>query len=245
MLFQLKILKDQNMKLIQFFDLAREKFKQIFEKDEIIEKYGISVRVLGDINMLPLDLQQMIARAVLKSKNNKRAILNVCLAYTSQNEIKHSIQELEDGVQRKFIHPQDITEDLFEQCLYSCSQPDVVVRTSGEYRLSDFLLWQSSFSVLGFYDVLWPEYTLWHLFHTFLLYQRNYETIKKYRTEYEIEKNNYQYQLDYEISINTGEPIEKITVDRLFRREQFLLYAEQKKLQELQKLAFTCTEKLE
>jgi len=129
--------------------------------------------------------------------------------------------------------------------LYSSSQPDIVVRTSGEQRLSDFLLWQSSFSVLGFYDVLWPEFSLWHLFYTILLYQRNCDAIKKRRAEYEIERNRYQYCLDNEISISTGESIDKIIANRLLRREQFMLYTDQKKLQELQKLAFTCTEKLE
>ena len=74
----------------------------------------------------------------------------------------------------------DISEELLERCLYTedSPMPDLVIRTSGETRLSDFLLWQSSYSCLCFQEVLWPEYSFWNLFSAILTYQRNYEAIQ-------------------------------------------------------------------
>ncbi|XP_070568689.1 dehydrodolichyl diphosphate synthase complex subunit DHDDS-like isoform X1 [Ptychodera flava] len=162
-------------------ELARQKFARLMEEKDSIQKYGVCVRVLGDISMLPKDVQELISEAVEFSKNNDRAILNVCFAYTSRHEMTTAVKELATGVEEGLLRPSDVSEHLLEKCLYTShsADPDLLVRTSGEVRLSDFLLWQSSYSVLSFVKVLWPEFSIWHLFAAVLHYQRNYQAIQK------------------------------------------------------------------
>ncbi|XP_070568690.1 dehydrodolichyl diphosphate synthase complex subunit DHDDS-like isoform X2 [Ptychodera flava] len=125
-------------------ELARQKFARLMEEKDSIQKYGVCVRVLGDISMLPKDVQELISEAVEFSKNNDRAILNVCFAYTSRHEMTTAVKELATGVEEGLLRPSDVSEHLLEKCLYTShsADPDLLVRTSGEVRLSDFLLWQ-------------------------------------------------------------------------------------------------------
>lgn len=127
--------------------LAREKFKQLLEERDKLHEKGICIRVIGNLNLLPKDIQKTIAEAMLLTKDNKNAILNVAFSYTSRDEITNSINTIMKGVRDKEIELDDISEDLLEECLYTSkhSQPDLLVRTSGETRLSDFLLWQVRF----------------------------------------------------------------------------------------------------
>jgi len=77
-----------------------------------------------------------------------------------------------DGLDEDILHLSDVTESLVEECLYTRgNHPDLVIRTSGEVRLSDYLLWQSSYSVIAFIEVLWPEFTIWHLMRAVFYYQ--------------------------------------------------------------------------
>lgn len=80
----------------------------------------------------------------------------------------------------KYFYFRDISEELISQCLFTSNSPDpdLLVRTSGEVRLSDYLLWQSSFSVLAFFKVLWPEFSIWHLFLAVIFYQYNFPYVQ-------------------------------------------------------------------
>ncbi|KAI0209151.1 Dehydrodolichyl diphosphate synthase complex subunit Dhdds [Lamellibrachia satsuma] len=91
------------------------------------------------------------------------------------------MRELAEGVQMGHIRESDISEELLHQCLYTnkSPDPDLVLRTSGEVRLSDFLLWQSTFSILSFMKVLWPEFTDWDLRAAVIYFQKNYDAIQK------------------------------------------------------------------
>jgi len=152
-------------------ELAKEKFTKMMQENDMIDKLGICVRVAGDLSLLPRDVLQAAAKAVHYSRNNTRAILNVCLSYTSQEEMVHSVQTLSGGIEKDLLKYSDVTEDLFEKCMYIPSPPDILVRTSGEIRLSDFMLWQSSQSCLVFLRELWPDFSLWCFFKTIILYQ--------------------------------------------------------------------------
>jgi len=94
------------------------------------------------------------------------------------------------------LHSSDITEELFGSCLYSNSVPDMLIRTSGETRLSDFLLWQSSFSCIAFFSALWPEFSPWHLFYTVFLFQRKVHHLKRIREFYAQELEKHQLEVD-------------------------------------------------
>ncbi|KAG8451778.1 hypothetical protein GDO86_003827 [Hymenochirus boettgeri] len=145
-----------------------------------LAKHGVCIRVLGDLTLLPMDLQKLIAQAVMETRNYSECFLNVCFAYTSRHEISNAVQEVAWGVQEGLLEPRDVTESLLDQCLYTAKSPDpdLLIRTSGEVRLSDFLLWQTSYSCLVFQSVLWPEYTFWNLCEAILRYQFNYSSIQ-------------------------------------------------------------------
>ncbi|KAM9798645.1 dehydrodolichyl diphosphate synthase complex subunit DHDDS [Neosynchiropus ocellatus] len=177
-------------------ELAKQKFERLLEERENLEKHGVCIRVLGDLNMLPLDLQQLIAKAVLATKTHNKCFLNVCFAYTSRYEITNAVREMAWGVEEGLIKASDVSETLLSECLYSNNSPnpDLLIRTSGEVRLSDFLLWQTSHSCLVFQPVLWPEYSFWNLCEAILQYQLNHRSIQKARELHR--ENQAQLQLE-------------------------------------------------
>ncbi|XP_041354444.1 dehydrodolichyl diphosphate synthase complex subunit DHDDS-like [Gigantopelta aegis] len=180
-------------------ELARQKFERLMQEKDMLQKHGVCIRVLGDIKLLPLDIQQNIAEAVNFTKNNKRAILNVCFAYTARDDMCHAMRELASGVSQGLIRESDISEDLLQKCMYtsSCKQLDLLIRTSGEVRLSDFLLWESAFSCLAFVKVLWPEFSVWHLYAAILHYQRNHQALQNARQSSKLEQDQLTRESDY------------------------------------------------
>lgn len=106
--------------------------------------------------------------------------MNVCLAYTSRDEMTMAVKDICKGIEEKRLEVSDINEELFEKCLYTADSYDVdlLVRTSGEVRLSDFLLWQSSYSVLSFVKETWPEFSIWNFYLAILNFQMNYDAIQ-------------------------------------------------------------------
>jgi len=182
---------------IENFKRSKEEVDQLMElaKDRI-SKYipdlatKARLRFLGDLTLLSEDLQKIVAEAIDKSKNVDGCTLNICFGYTSTDEMSRIVSHLAEGVKRDIIQSGDIDIQLFEECLdtYGCSQPDIIIRTSGEIRLSDFLLWQSSYSCLYFCDVLWPEFSVVHLYKIIIQYQKNYPHLVEMRKIAEIQK---------------------------------------------------------
>ncbi|XP_012941490.1 dehydrodolichyl diphosphate synthase complex subunit DHDDS [Aplysia californica] len=179
-------------------ELSRQKFARLLQEKDLIHQHGVCVRILGDISRLPSDLQELLAEAVSISANNKRAILNVCFAYTARDDMCMAMRDVADGVKKGLIKKSDISEYLFEKCLYTshCRDVDLLIRTSGEIRLSDFLMWESSFSCLAFVKVLWPDFSIWHLYAAILHYQRNHGKIQIARQNNAIERQRLQRESD-------------------------------------------------
>ncbi|CAB3980597.1 dehydrodolichyl diphosphate synthase isoform X1 [Paramuricea clavata] len=109
-----------------------------------------------------------------------RCFLNVCLAYTSRHEIAEAVKLTAEGVELGILEPSDVTETLLDKTLYTnkSPDPDLLIRTSGETRLSDFLLWQTSHTCLIFEKALWPAFSIWDFYHAILCYQWNYTKLK-------------------------------------------------------------------
>ncbi|KAK7457286.1 hypothetical protein BaRGS_00039258, partial [Batillaria attramentaria] len=215
-------------------ELARQKFARLLEEKELIEKHGVCVRVLGNLSLLPSDVQQIIAEAVNFSKNNNRAILNVCFAYTAQDDISNAMKELALGVKAGNIRDSDISENLLESCLYTsrCRPVDLLIRTSGEVRLSDFLLWESTYSCLAFVNVLWPEFSVWHLYATILHYQRNHTQIQIARQNRDIERERLHRESDHKCVLEELEKAksgEAVTADSITIQERVQQYAAARK----------------
>ena len=145
--------------------------ESFFEKklNIIIEK-GVQVRHSGSLKELPVNVQRIITEAVEKSKNNSTIILNLCLNYGGRHEIIHAVNE---WIQKKPSHELSLTPEIFESYLYTKGLPDVdlLIRTSGEYRISNFLLWQIAYAELVFMKVLWPDFNEKHLYQAIYEYQ--------------------------------------------------------------------------
>ncbi|WP_025899003.1 isoprenyl transferase [Sneathiella glossodoripedis] len=121
---------------------------------------GVKVNFIGDINALPDDIQKLAELAKSKTAMNTDLVLTVALSYGGQHEIVRATQKLAKLAASGELSPADIDEKLFASMLDTdgLPDPDFILRTSGEKRLSNFLLWQSAYSELIFQDVLWPDF---------------------------------------------------------------------------------------
>ncbi|RMB91144.1 hypothetical protein DUI87_32280 [Hirundo rustica rustica] len=144
--FSIENFKRSKEEVDGLMDLARQKFSRLLEEQENLKKHGVCIRVLGDLPLLPVDIQELIAQAVLATRNYNKCFLNVCFAYTSRHEISNAVREMAWGVEQGLLEPSDVSESLLDKCLYTNNSPDpdLLIRTSGEVRLSDFLLWQKA-----------------------------------------------------------------------------------------------------
>uniref|UniRef100_A0A6M2DRW8 Alkyl transferase n=1 Tax=Xenopsylla cheopis TaxID=163159 RepID=A0A6M2DRW8_XENCH len=170
-------------------NLAREKFQRLLNEEELLREKGVHIRVIGNLNLLPDDLKRLIAKSMLITKDNNKVYLNVAFAYTSQEEITNAVLNIVKAAENNVITPDCINEQLISECLYTdqSSDPDLLIRTSGEHRLSDFLLWQIAPSCIYFTDVLWPEFRFWNFLSSILYYQRCYDTIENIK----MKQNHY------------------------------------------------------
>lgn len=123
----------------------------------------VQLKVIGEINGLPDKTQAVIRDALDKTKNNTGLILNIALNYGSQDEIVRAVQKIAHKAQKGQIKIEDIDKNLLANHLDTSflgeeAAPDLLIRTSGEIRLSNFLLWQLAYSEFYFTDVLWPDF---------------------------------------------------------------------------------------
>eukprot|EP00455_Lapot_gusevi_P029053 TRINITY_DN310_c0_g1_i1.p1 TRINITY_DN310_c0_g1~~TRINITY_DN310_c0_g1_i1.p1 ORF type:complete len:342 (-),score=80.11 TRINITY_DN310_c0_g1_i1:35-1030(-) len=196
--FSIENFKRSKEEVDALMNLAYEKFTKIIQHGDLVQKYGICVRVLGNISLLPPHLQSAIAKAIQFSRHNTKAILNICFSYTSTHEMMYAASQLAEGVEQKQLLPCDVIEEAYGACLYTAEFPDpeMVVRTSGETRLSDFLLYQSHRSQLFFLDVLWPEFTLTQFSTAILQFQRQCTQLKADQAAASGEKERLQLERD-------------------------------------------------
>ncbi len=130
------------------------------EIDELYEK-GVKITILGDVDELPPPQRDAVVAAMERTKDNRGLKLNIALNYGGRQELVRCAKLLAKDVAEGRIAPEDIDEKSFSEKLYTAGQNDVdlVIRTSGEMRLSNFLPWQSAYAEMLFNDTLWPDYT--------------------------------------------------------------------------------------
>lgn len=160
--FSVENFKRSSDEVDSIMDLARQKCDSLLDEMDQVNEAGVRVRIAGDLQMLPQDLRDKIDKIQNLTMNNNQAYLNICLAYTSRHELVATIRKLSKQVQMGELDPQDVDVNMLEQNLYLPKPfPELIIRTSGEVRLSDFMLWQCQDSILMFVDALWPEISLW------------------------------------------------------------------------------------
>lgn len=142
--------------------------------DKEIGDKNIRILIIGDIRELSSELQKEAARVMENTKKNNGLVLVVALNYGSKREITDAVKRICGGVKKGSIKIEDINEQLVSNYLYTAGipDPDLVIRPSGENRLSNFLLWQSSYSEFWYSDILWPDFTKNNLLQAISDYQK-------------------------------------------------------------------------
>ena len=120
----------------------------------------IALKAIGNLSQLPERVQQELQETIAATSQGTRMDLTLALSYGGRSEIVHAVQSLARDVAAGLLAPEDIDAALFARCLYTAGMPDpdLIIRTSGEYRLSNFLLWQSAYTELYVTETLWPDF---------------------------------------------------------------------------------------
>ena len=153
--FSIENFKRSKEEVDGLMSLATEKFEQLLKESDKLCEHGVCIRIVGNLDLLPLKLRGLAAKAMLATKDNCKCFLNLAMAYTSRHELTGALKTCADAVRDNQISSSDLTPMLLEHCLHTAESlhPALLVRTSGETRLSDFLLWQSQFTCLYFAKV--------------------------------------------------------------------------------------------
>uniref|UniRef100_A0A2N9IMP6 Alkyl transferase n=1 Tax=Fagus sylvatica TaxID=28930 RepID=A0A2N9IMP6_FAGSY len=186
--------------------MLKKKLKGLIEEESIVNRYGVRVYFLGNLKLLSEPVRLAAERAMVATANNSNAVLSICIAYNSTNEIVHAVEKSCEEKWEKIsllnasgsgyglIRLECIEKDErgnliklidIEKHMYMSVAPDpgILIRTSGETRLSNFLLWQSAYSYLYSPSVLWPEIGFRHFLWAILNFQRNHFYLEKKRKQ--------------------------------------------------------------
>jgi len=154
-------------------DLAQEKFEALLSDMELIHRYQVKVLVTGDLARVPTKVREAANALVRATEGHSKCVLNICFAYTGSYDFARAVDEVSARVESGRLDALDVNAEAVERSLLTEGLPpvDLLLRTSGEKRLSDFLLWQCGGAHLAFIDTLWPDLSLWDLARVILEYQ--------------------------------------------------------------------------
>ena len=135
---------------------------------------NIRLNTIGNLEKLPKSAQKELSEVINKTKDNTRMTLTLALSYGSREELISAIKNISSKVKNNIISTDAIDESIINQHLYTQNLPDVdlLIRTSGEHRISNFLLWQIAYAELYFTEVLWPDFTEQNLYEAIISYQK-------------------------------------------------------------------------
>ncbi|MBA4135005.1 MAG: di-trans,poly-cis-decaprenylcistransferase [Flavobacterium sp.] len=141
---------------------------------DTLQKNNIRLNCIGNITMLPESAKKELLAVMEKTKNNTRMTLTLALSYGSREELLNAVKTICDKVKNNIISIDALDESIINQHLYTHNLPDVdlVIRTSGEHRISNFLLWQIAYAEFYFTDVLWPDFKEDDLYEAIISYQK-------------------------------------------------------------------------
>jgi tritrans,polycis-undecaprenyl-diphosphate synthase [geranylgeranyl-diphosphate specific] len=134
------------------YKIFREAFRDM--NSEELDENKIKIKFIGNLDLLPEDLKDQCLNLEKKTKDNKKFIVNFAIAYGGREELINAIKKILENK----VDPEELNEKNIEENLYLTSQPDMIIRTGGERRTSNFLPWQSAYSEWFFLDKMWPEF---------------------------------------------------------------------------------------
>ena len=139
-----------------------------------LNKNNIKLNAIGDLSQLPPKTYETLMEGVDKTKNNNRMVLNLALNYSGRWEIAQAAKSIAEKVKKGLINPEDINDNLFGEHLTTQGIPDpeLLIRTSGEYRISNYLLWQIAYSELYFTQIYWPDFREEDFYKAIIDYQQ-------------------------------------------------------------------------
>ncbi len=148
--------------------------KSLRKELKTLTDHNIRLNAIGSLDALPASVRKELTEVLEKTQHNTRMTLSLALSYGSREELVRATKQLCDKVKNNIISIEDIDESIINKHLYTHNLPDVdlVIRTSGEHRISNFLLWQIAYAEFYFTDVLWPDFTAEHLTSALLDYQK-------------------------------------------------------------------------
>lgn len=139
-----------------------------------IHKNNIKMRVMGDISKLPKNVAEKVQMAIEKTKDNTGMVLNIGLNYGGRDEIVRAVKNILADVKRGKLKEEDINSDMFSKYLYTSElpDPDLLIRPSGELRLSNFMLYQVAYTEFWFSEIYWPDFKPKNLYEAIIDYQK-------------------------------------------------------------------------
>lgn len=140
---------------------------------EEFHKEGVRLKVIGERELLPNTILNLIEEVEELTKSNKTITLQMAISYGSRAEILHAMQKIGEKIRDRRLDPEKLTELIFEDHLYTAGipDPDLLIRTSGEQRISNYLLWQLAYTELIFVDKFWPDFSPEDFIETLITYQ--------------------------------------------------------------------------
>ncbi len=185
----LRCCKDWGIKALTVYAFSTENWRRpfaevdfllmLFEKllkRELAQMHqeGVRVSFIGDLSALPKSLQNQIERSHIETASNQAIYFNIAVNYGSRNELTRVCYQIASKVQQGNLNLEEISESLIAQHLYTANtpDPDLLIRTSGEMRLSNFLLWQMAYTEMYFTDILFPDFDRAALHQALLAYQK-------------------------------------------------------------------------
>ena len=153
--------KRSEQEVAAIMDLLRHYLAEMEERENENKEGGYRIRFLGAREGMPPDIAHLMDEVEERSRDKTRMFVNLCVNYGGRAEIVHAARALAERVKTGALQPEDITEQLLSESLYTAGQPDpdLLIRPSGEFRLSNFLIWQSAYTEFYYDDVLWPDFT--------------------------------------------------------------------------------------
>lgn len=153
--------KRSKVEVTAIMNLLRKYLDEMFQRAEENEEAGYCIKFIGSREGMPKDIVKMMDTVESRTGDKNTTYINVAVNYGGRAEITAAVKEIAKGVKEGKISIDDIDEDMISHGLYTAGQPDpdLIIRPSGEYRLSNYLLWQSAYSEIYIDDVLWPDYT--------------------------------------------------------------------------------------
>jgi len=185
----------KNEELEYLYDLIKTRLEKLYN-DPRIHKNQMRVKGIGRIELLPDSIKDVLSRLDNVTKDYSNHFLNIAIAYGGQNELVDAIKKIGTKIKEGKLDAKDITKDVIEENLYTSHLPqpsaDMILRTSGEKRMSGFLMWQSAYSELVFLDIFWPEFRKIDLMRAIRTFQKRKRRNRNHWQHYPLQELQIQ-----------------------------------------------------